>query len=381
MRSRRPPDILPGSVTTRLPRPYDQQPCWIIDHASTSLDDDDRRLPPALRALRQANPTDRILGIIKPHVAPTLDGLGWLDDVIGFDPRSRNRAVHAGAVRSRLRAEGADLAVLLPNSFRSAWLAYSSGIPQRIGYARGARRFLLTDRLTVPRDAKGRRLPVPVVEYYLAIVRRLGCRVDSVRTELRTIPDDETAADRAWEALGLSIERPTVCLNTGGAYGPAKSWPNGSFATLAARLASERDLQVLVVCGPSERDAARAIVAGANHSSVVSLADQPLSIGLSKACVRRSCLMITTDSGPRHFAAAFDVPVLSLFGPTHIAWTRTNHPQAMHLLHPVPCGPCQKPVCPLGHHHCMTLLTPDAVFRAAVRMLPRSRMASVRVEC
>ena len=86
--------------------------------------------------------------------------------------------------------------------------------------------------------------------------------------------------------------------------------------------------------------------------------------------MRRSALMITTDSGPRHFAAAFDVPVISLFGPTHIAWTRTYHPHAVHLFHPVPCGPCQKPVCPLGHHRCMTELTPDAVFRAAVRMLP-----------
>ena len=240
---------------------------------------------------------------------------------------------------------------------------------------------MLTDRLTVPRDANGVRLPVPVVEYYLAIVRRLGCRVDSVRTELKTTPQDEAAADRAWESLGLSSDRTTVCLNTGGAYGPAKSWPNGSFATLARRLATETGVQVIVVCGPSEREAARTIVSGASHPAVVSLADQPLSIGLSKACVRRSALMITTDSGPRHFAAAFNTPVLSLFGPTHIAWTRTYHPQAAHLFHPVPCGPCQKPVCPLGHHHCMTLLTPDAVFRAAVKMLPRTAPVTVRLEC
>ena len=67
---------------------------------------------------------------------------------------------------------------------------------------------------------------------------------------------------------------------------------------------------------------------------MVSLADQPLGLGLSKACVRRSALLITTDSGPRHFAAAFGIPVITLFGPTHIAWTRTYHPQAMHLLPP-----------------------------------------------
>jgi heptosyltransferase-2 len=326
---------------------------------------------PALRALRLANPDARLVGVIKPQVAPTLGGLDWLDDVIGFDPRSRDRSVRTCAVHARLKAERADLCVLFPNSFRSAWLACSAGIPRRIGYARGGRGVLLTDRLTVPRDSQGARLAVPVVEYYLAIVRRLGCRVDSVRTELKTTPDDEAAATVAWQSLGLSADRPTVCLNTGGAFGPAKSWPNASFAILAKRLVTEAEVQVLVVCGPSERDSARAIVTAADHPRVVSLAEQRLSIGLSKACVRRSSLMITTDSGPRHFAAAFGTPVISLFGPTHIAWTRTYHPQAVHLFHPVPCGPCQKPICPLGHHQCMTLLTPDSVFRTAVRMLPR----------
>ena len=88
--------------------------------------------------------------------------------------------------------------------------------------------------------------------------------------------------------------------------------------------------------------------------------------------MERSALLVTTDSGPRHFAAAFGVPVVSLFGPTHIAWTRTHHPSAIHLQQPVPCGPCQRPVCPEGHHRCMTELTPSAVFAAASRLLGRS---------
>jgi heptosyltransferase II len=329
---------------------------------------------PTLRALRRAYPGASMLGVIKPHVAPTLDGTDWLDEMIPFDPNARDRRHRSAAVWARLRAERADLAVLLPNSFRSALLAWSAGIPRRIGYARGGRSLLLTDRLTVRRDADGKRLPVPAVEYYLAIVRRLGLRIDSVRPELATTARDESAADLAWRQLGLTDDRPVVCLNTGGAFGPAKSWPNAYFSTLARRLVEEAGACVLVVCGPSEREPARAIAAGARHPDVVSLAGLDLSIGLTKASVRRSALMITTDSGPRHFAAAFGVPVISLFGPTHIAWTRTNHPHAIHLFHPVPCGPCQKPVCPLGHHKCMTELTPDAVFRAAVRMLPRPRV-------
>jgi heptosyltransferase-2 len=325
---------------------------------------------PVLRALRGAYPESRLVGVIKPHVAPTLDGNPWLDGLILFDPKARDPRHRTTSAWSRLRAERAGLAILLPNSVRSAILAWAAGIPRRVGYARGGRGVLLTDRLTVPRDASGLRLPVPAVDYYLGLVRHLGIPTGSNRLELATTPTDEAAADLAWAALGLEGDRPVVCLNTGGAYGPAKSWPNSYFSTLARRLTTEVGVRVLVVCGPSERAAARAIVAGADHPDVVSLAEMDLSIGLTKACVRRAALMVTTDSGPRHFAAAFGVPVVSLFGPTNIAWTRTQHPHAVHLYRPVPCGPCQKPVCPLGHHRCMTELTPDAVFRAAVRFLP-----------
>jgi heptosyltransferase-2 len=110
-------------------------------------------------------------------------------------------------------------------------------------------------------------------------------------------------------------------------------------------------------------------VALADHPSVVTLAELPLGIGLTKACVRRSELLITTDSGPRHFAAAFRTPVITLFGSTHVAWTRTYHSQAWHVFHPVPCGPCQRPVCPLGHHRCMRELTPESVLKVALRVL------------
>jgi heptosyltransferase-2 len=326
---------------------------------------------PVLRALRQGLPGATIVGVIRPQVAPTLDGTAWLDGLIRFDPKARDPRFRTFAVWRRLRAERADLAVLLPNSFRSALIAFAAGIPRRIGYDRGGRGILLTDRLTVPRDVRGRRLPVPAVDYYLALVRRLGLPVGSIRLELATTPADEAAAAIAWARLGLVADRPVVCLNTGGAYGPAKSWPSPYFAELARRLATLAGVQVLVVCGPSERTPAREIVARAAHPSVVSLADLDLSIGLTKACVRRSALMVTTDSGPRHFAAAFGVPVISLFGPTHIAWTRTNHPQAVHLLRPVPCGPCQKGVCPLKHHRCMTDLTPDAVWPVVLAMLAR----------
>jgi len=103
---------------------------------------------------------------------------------------------------------------------------------------------------------------------------------------------------------------------------------------------------------------------------VHALADEPLSLGLTKALVRRCSLLVTTDSGPRHFAAAFDRPVVTLFGPTHVAWTDTYFPKAVNLQKQVPCGPCQKRVCPLDHR-CMTELSPKEVFAAANELMAR----------
>jgi heptosyltransferase-2 len=335
---------------------------------------------PAIRAIRNGFPEARIVGVIKPNVAPTLDGTNWFDELIEFDPRASKLHQRTFPALRRLRQERVDVAVLMPNSFRSGLIAWLAGIPRRIGFDLHGRGFLLTDRLEFPVAKDGRRIPTPIVESYIQLARRLGCAPGSLRTELATTPADEAAADDAWHALGLARGRKVVCFNTGGAFGPAKNWPVPHFAQLARRIASELDSSVLVVCGPAERENARAIVDLAGHSDVVSLAELPLSIGLTKACVRRSALLITTDSGPRHFAAPFDVPAIALFGPTHIAWTRTYNGRAWHVFHPVTCGPCQRPVCPAGHHLCMRDLTPDSVFAVAARVLGNpGRIGSARL--
>lgn len=327
---------------------------------------------PTLRALREGLPGARIDVVVKPQVAPVLDGLPWIDRRLLFDPRSDHPELSAWNLRKQLQAGNYDLGLLLPNSMRSAIMFRLGRVRRIVGYARGGRGVLLNVRLTPPlEEGTGRFLPTPAVEYYAALARAVDCPVKSLRPELFTTEEDEAATDGVWRSLGLGEGRAVACLNTGGAFGPAKNWPAEYFGTLARRLAEEASADVLVICGPSEREAARRIVGLARHERVFSLAEQTLSLGLSKACVKRSAMMVTTDSGPRHFAAAFGVPVISLFGPTHIAWTRTYHPRALHLQQPVSCGPCQKPVCPEGHHRCMRELEPETVFRAAIRFLPK----------
>jgi heptosyltransferase-2 len=188
--------------------------------------------------------------------------------------------------------------------------------------------------------------------------------------ELFTSSADEQAADDVWAKEKLSRFPEVICLNPGAAFGAAKHWPTEYFASLAQRLVDERGCGVLVLCGPTEVEMARHIVALTRREAVRTLAEHRPSIGLTKACVRRCAMLITTDSGPRHFAVAFDKPVLSLFGPTHIPWTVTFHPKEICLQKKVPCGPCQLRVCPLDHR-CMKELLPDDVLFAAQSLLSR----------
>jgi heptosyltransferase-2 len=337
---------------------------------------------PTLRALRKlVGPDERIVGVMRPYVAEVLAGTPWLDAQLFYDPRSKNADIHSRSLVRKLRAEKLHTAVLLTNSLRTGVLARLSGAKRRVGYARSFRSPLLTDKLAPQVSGRTwygapRYTPGPVLDYYLELAYALGASPESAQLELAVSPTERAAAERTWQTLGLPGDRPTIVFNSGGAFGAAKLWPNEYFAELARRLVARTDASILMICGPSERDTARDVVAQANHPRVVSLADdrlasQPLSIGLSKACVERASLMVTTDSGPRHFAAAFNVPVVSLFGPTHIEWSENHQPEALHLQKKLPCGPCQQRTCPLGTHQCMRELSVDEVERATLKMLSR----------
>ena len=93
-----------------------------------------------------------------------------------------------------------------------------------------------------------------------------------------------------------------------------------------------------------------------------------MSLGALKEIVRRSDLMVTNDTGPRHIAAAMDVPVVTIFGPTHPEWTEIFYPKERQVAVKVFCGPCQKKICPLDHR-CMTRATPAMVYDAAMQLL------------
>ena len=318
---------------------------------------------PTLRALRKRfGRGAEIIGIMKPPVAEVLRGTPWLDGVWPYDRLSEDRRHRPIALLARLLRTRLHLSVHLTNDFLTALLARLGGVRERAGYARNRRGWLLTTRLEPLREG-GEFVPVSALDYYLDIAYAVGCTAESPRMELATTPEDEAVTERAWERLGL-VSEPVVALNSSGAYGAAKLWPEEYCAALAGRIARELGHSVVVLCGPAEREKAARVAAAAGHERVVSLAEQPVSIGLSKAAVKRSRCLVTTDSGPRHFGAAFGVPVVALFGPTHAAWSDTHYDREVRLQVPVDCGPCQQRVCPKPHHKCMRELSVDRVFLA-----------------
>jgi heptosyltransferase-2 len=324
----------------------------------------------AVRALRQHCREGRLVGVLKPYIAGVLEGAPWFDELIYLDGRGES-GQRWPAAAARLRRQHIDVAVLFPNTFRSALVAWLGGCRRRIGYTRYGRGLLLTDRLEPLRDLRGRRVPCPVIDDYNRLTETAGCPRPSRRMELFTTPRDEQAADEVWDRAGFTADAEVVCLNPGAAFGAAKHWSVESFATLARYFCDRADQRVLVLCGPGEQAMARRIVELADRPQVHSLAEHMLSLGLTKACIKRAALLVTTDSGPRHFAAAFGRPVVTLFGPTHIAWTETYYARAVHLQKKVDCGPCQRRVCPFDHR-CMKLLSPEEVFQASTELLAQT---------
>ena len=208
-----------------------------------------------------------------------------------------------------------------------------------------------------------------MVDHYLRLAEAVGCPTPSRRLELRTTEEDERTADAVWESLGLRGEGRVIALNSSGAYGGAKLWPVEHFAALAARIVERLDYDVLVMCGPNERQIARDIVKQSGSPRVFSMAEQPLGIGTAKACMARSRLMVSTDSGPRHVAAALGKPLVTLFGPMLPIWSENPTQRAANLCLDIDCIGCHKRVCPRGHHRCMRDLSVDRVYGAVVGLL------------
>lgn len=330
----------------------------------------------ALSAIRKRYRDAQIAFLMRPYVADVLAHADLADEFLYWPAPSSDVAGQIRLVRE-LRSRRFDTAVLMTNSFRSALVSRVAGIGRRIGYARDGRRWLLSDPIK-PLKKSGEYVPVPALDYYNDLARAVGCEDVGDRLILSSSAADENAIDERLGAVDRS--RPLIALNPGANYGSAKCWPAEKYAELAGMLTERYGARLVASLSPKERDIADRLSAAA-RTPIEVFVDPPLGLGPLKALIRRCDLLITNDTGPRHFAAAFDVPVVTIFGSSDPAWTDTRFARERIAMLSLECQPCMERVCPLKHHKCMQELSPELVMEKVSQLLsdPR-RVATMSLE-
>lgn len=339
-------------------------PNWVGDVAMAT---------PALRSLRSQHPDAEIIGVLRPYLNGLLTKSNGINEFLFCEHRKWSGENGLLATVAELRRRKLDLVVNLRGAFRSAIMSVASAAKHRLGVASNWFWPFYNNR---PRKQKERTL-ISAVDRYLSTVVDCESSAPDRQLTLSANSGDEALADSFWRANALPGRDLVTMINGGAAQGNAKRWPMEKFAELTRRLVDQWGQTVIVNCGPAERQIARTIQQQAGRSRVITLADEPnLSFGFLKALVRRVGLLVSTDSGPRHIAAAVGTPVVAIFGSIDPRLSFNYHPHETMVRLELPCSPCNSHRCPLGHQQCTRDLTVDRVLEAVAFRLKKSAVAA-----
>jgi lipopolysaccharide heptosyltransferase II len=311
---------------------------------------------PVITDLHRAWPDTTIAVAARASVAPLYSMVPAIREVVALEVGGGLTAARNAAANARRLAAGAfDAALLLPNSFLAAWLAWRAGIPDRWGIVRDLRGPLLTRRVARPRAYRHQ------IEYYQSIVASLGLAVSDPFAGVSVPPSALTAAQGLLREAGLGEGQRFVVFAPGAAYGRAKQWLPARFAELAIRLGGEGTTTVLVGAGP-DRAACQEIARMAPVVDLSGRTDLPTLAALMASAAH----VVVNDSGAMHLAAAVGAPLTAIFGPTDDRRTsplraHSEAPSATLVTADVWCRPCMLRECPIDHR-CMTGITTARVY-------------------
>ncbi|MCX7719469.1 MAG: glycosyltransferase family 9 protein [Candidatus Sumerlaeaceae bacterium] len=352
---------------------------------------------PAIAFLRGAFPSAGIIVMGRRHLSDIFRGNPHVSGFVAADDRQMDAETRAGIIASKF-----DAVALMPNSFRSAWVARRLGIPRRIGYSRNGRRLLLTHPIPfdpyewqtpavkplgnralkpIPASRPGpwNRPPKHMVHYYMRIAERtaeaLGsdARAGSLpRASMPLVlpvdPEARKEVDTLLVEAGLQGCR-LLGVAMASANSPAKRWPAERFAEACDRLADE--MGAAVVSLAYEREAAEAAAVARMMRHPLHRIGEKITLAGLIALVDRLDLLITHDSGAMHIAAARETPTVAVFGPTDWNVTYPWSRRAEVVRVSPECAPCILDHCPIDHR-CMTNVTAELVVDAARRLLSPS---------
>lgn len=301
---------------------------------------------PAIRDVRRHFSGQTMTVAARPSIAPVFRAVADIDRILVLD---------RGNEASQLRG---DIGILLPNSFRSAWILRRAGIKQRWGYRSDFRRPLLTRSVSKPR---GR---VSFSEYYSNLVRQLGIQTGPVTARVKAPAAASAAAMTLLRERGWGSGAPLVGIAPGAAFGHAKRWSPNRYAELASHLI-DAGVACVIVGRSEDRDAARDI----KGIDLIGQTDLTMLMGVLSHCN----VVVANDSGALHLAAALGVRVVGIWGPTHERYSTPVTPYedsrtVAALSESVFCRPCFLADCPIDHR-CMKRIPTERVHEAVRRFL------------
>jgi heptosyltransferase I len=331
---------------------------------------------PLIGALRRHFPDAHLAYVVEPPAAPVVCGNRHLNDVIVVPKRSGLRRLRDDvALARRLRRARFDIALDLHGGPRSAWLAWASRAPTRIGYSIAGRSWMYTHVVPRAADLAARHS----VRNQCDLLRPLGIEDCDPTRDAVEMPEDPATARRVDDRLreqGIDPGRDIALVHVS-AGNPFRRWPAESFAAVATALVRrDPDRRVIIVSGPSDRAAAAAVAREARErlgaaGHAVSAAEYDLQE--LRALTARAAVYIGGDSGPLHVASTTETPIVALLGPTLAERSRPwRDPRWFSEIvdaGELPCRPCAQRRCAPGDFRCLTGIGPERVIAAAERAI------------
>ena len=319
---------------------------------------------PVYDCFRENFPDAEVFACVRKYARGIIEDGPWFDGIIACNDKDFYGFFQT--VRA-IRKVKPDMAVLLPNSTRSFLTAKFGGAGSIYGYKRNLRKFFMSGG-PVPVVQDGVIKPMPMVDYYLEICRHLGLQVpEGLKPRLYISGHLQEKGNRTMEAYGIAVEDNVIGLNPGASFGSSKCWPPENFAKLAEIIEEEIRCKIILFAGPGEEEIAKAIIEKSN-AKIIDTSPDNIDLAHLKPLINRCELLVTNDTGPRHYAVAFDVPVVVLMGPTDPLYTSANLDRTLVIREEMDCTPCHKKICPTDHR-CMRNITPERVFEGVRELL------------
>ena len=315
---------------------------------------------PAIASIRATYPQAHIAILVKPWVADIYKLFSAVDEVIIYEDKCDTPA---GVFRLAymLKNRNFDAAILLQNAIEAAIIAFMARIPLRAGYDSDARSFLLTHSVKRTKEIR----KVHQIEYYLEIVKTLGCVPVDREMRLENMINLQDAKSIVQKYLP-ETNNAIVGIAPGATYGPAKKWFPERFAAVADKLSDGFPMQGIIMGSKADWETAEE-VKNAARTKLINLAGKT-NLREAIHLISQCRLFISNDSGLMHIAGALNIPTVAIFGSTNPITTSPAGNKTTIVHQDVDCSPCLEETCPTDFR-CMKLISVEDVFLAAQSIL------------